>query len=90
MKPDWQRQGIQLYCGDCLDILPTLADNSIDTVVLGPSFGGASGTSLPTERLDSSTIAINGDFSAGECFVGTGFEFKLELSQPFLLARQMG
>ena len=52
-------------------------DDSVDTVVLGPAFGGTSGLNLPTERLDSSTIAINGEFTTGTCFVGTGFEYRL-------------
>ncbi len=28
-----------LYCGDCLDILPTLPENSIDTVITDPPYG---------------------------------------------------
>jgi site-specific DNA-methyltransferase (adenine-specific) len=28
-----------LYCGDCLDILPTLADKSVDLVLTDPPFG---------------------------------------------------
>jgi len=28
-----------LYCGDCLDILPTLAANSVDTIITDPPYG---------------------------------------------------
>lgn len=39
MKPyaEWE-QGV-LYCGDCLEILPTLAPGSVDAVVTDPPFG---------------------------------------------------
>ena len=36
-----------LYCGDCLDILPTLADKSVDLVLTDPPYGiGASNKSF--------------------------------------------
>lgn len=28
--------GVKLYQGDCLEILPTLAENSVDTVITDP------------------------------------------------------
>jgi len=31
--------GITLYCGDCLEVLPTLEKNSIDSVVTDPPYG---------------------------------------------------
>jgi site-specific DNA-methyltransferase (adenine-specific) len=31
--------GVELRCGDCLTILPTLADESVDAVVTDPPFG---------------------------------------------------
>lgn len=40
-EPDYQRDGITLYCGDCLEILPELS--GIDAVVTDPPYGiGAS------------------------------------------------
>ncbi len=30
---------VQLICGDCLDVLPTLADGSVDCVVTDPPYG---------------------------------------------------
>jgi len=32
-------EGITLYCGDCLDILPTLEAGSVDAVVTDPPYG---------------------------------------------------
>jgi site-specific DNA-methyltransferase (adenine-specific) len=39
IKPDYERDGITLYCGDCLEILPTLDAGSIDAVVTDPPYG---------------------------------------------------
>lgn len=30
---------VELHCGDCLDILPTLADGSVDAVLTDPPYG---------------------------------------------------
>lgn len=37
MKPTWERDGVQLYLGDCLSILPTLG--KVDAVVTDPPYG---------------------------------------------------
>ena len=39
--PNWQSDDgtVALYWGDCLDVLPALADNSIDAVVTDPPYG---------------------------------------------------
>ena len=39
MTPDYQCEGVTLYCGDCLDILPTLEAGSVDAVVTDPPYG---------------------------------------------------
>ncbi len=41
IEPDWtnEQYGIRLYCADCLDVLPTLADGSVDAVVTDPPYG---------------------------------------------------
>jgi site-specific DNA-methyltransferase (adenine-specific) len=33
------REGVTLYCGDCLEVLPTLAAGSVDAVVTDPPYG---------------------------------------------------
>lgn len=38
-KPDWERDGVQLYLGDCLEILPELEAGSVDAVVTDPPYG---------------------------------------------------
>lgn len=37
MKPTWERDGIQLYLGDCFEVLPTLG--KVDAVVTDPPYG---------------------------------------------------
>lgn len=39
MNPTWESDGIQLYLGDCLEILPTLESGSVDAVVTDPPYG---------------------------------------------------
>ena len=39
IKPDYEDKNVKLYCGDCLDILPQLPDNSVDAVVTDPPYG---------------------------------------------------
>ena len=43
IKPTWQTDdgSVQLYLGDCLDILPQLEPGSIDAVVTDPPYGSA-------------------------------------------------
>ena len=36
MRPDWERDGIQLYCADCMDVLPHLS--GVDAVVTDPPY----------------------------------------------------
>jgi DNA modification methylase len=40
-KQEWFAPGgvANLYCGDCLDVLPTLAESSVDAVVTDPPYG---------------------------------------------------
>ena len=36
--PDYSRDGVDLYCGDCLEILPELAAGSVDCIVTDPPY----------------------------------------------------
>ncbi len=47
--------GVTLYCGDCREILPTLRDSSIDSIITDPPYG----ISLKPQR--ALTKAIQGD-----------------------------
>jgi len=37
MEPFYDKDGIQIYCGDCREILPTL--ESVDLVLTDPPYG---------------------------------------------------
>lgn len=39
IEPQYQREGVTLYSGDCLEILPTLDTGSIDAVITDPPYG---------------------------------------------------
>lgn len=38
MTPTWERGDVQLYLGDCLEVLPTLDAGSVDAVITDPPF----------------------------------------------------
>ena len=39
MKPTWEQGDVQLYLGDCLEVLPTLDAGSVDAVITDPPYG---------------------------------------------------
>jgi site-specific DNA-methyltransferase (adenine-specific) len=39
MTPFYDRSGITIYCGDCLDAMGQLSDNTVDTVLTDPPYG---------------------------------------------------
>ena len=39
VKPYYDKDGITIYCGDCLEIMKQLPDNSIDTIITDPPYG---------------------------------------------------
>ena len=39
LQPTWQRGDVQLYLGDCRELLPQFAPGSIDAVVTDPPYG---------------------------------------------------
>jgi len=57
--PDWQSDdgSVTLYCGDCLDILPTLPPGSVDSVVTDPPYGIAFQSAWRTESERFEQIA---------------------------------
>lgn len=42
MQPYYDADGITIFCGDCRDILPTLAPGSVDLVLADPTYGETS------------------------------------------------
>lgn len=59
IEPVYQREGITLYHGDCLTILPQLAPGSVDAVVCDPPYGMGFVSNRRLEKHD----AIRGDQS---------------------------
>lgn len=39
MKPDYESSGVQLYRGDCVEVMTTLVDGSVDAVIADPPYG---------------------------------------------------
>lgn len=71
IQPDYQRENVRLYCGDCLDILPELEAGSVDAVVTDPPWiaradkitrraGGVAAVIEPSTGIGYGTI---GEFS---------------------------
>ncbi|MHC4501834.1 MAG: DNA-methyltransferase [Planctomycetota bacterium] len=55
MKPYYDHKGITIYCGDCREVLPELAEASIHVVVTSPPYGDVrtyEGGRKPEEWLD--------------------------------------
>lgn len=46
MKPTWESGDVKLYLGDCLEVLPTLEDGSVDAVVTDPPYSGLKGGTI--------------------------------------------
>ena len=62
-KPDYERDGIRLYCGDCLEILPQLEAGSVACVVTDPPYAlpaahcvGARSASTPQRSIGDLSI----------------------------------
>src|SRR5437870_5601574 len=56
MRPIYSHKDIRIYCGDCLEVLPTLAAESVDFVLTDPPY-----LVNYTGRWDSEQRAIRGD-----------------------------
>jgi hypothetical protein len=58
-EPSWSIPGVALHVGDCLDVLRTLPDNSIDAICTDPPYGL---TDLTTPRvLEAIAAWMSGD-----------------------------
>ena len=61
MRPDWERDGIKLYCADCMDVLPHLS--GVDAVVTDPPYG--IGADVLAKRAADQRIKAEGKSKAG-------------------------
>ena len=60
-------------------------DNTLDTIVLGPSFGSTLHGSILTPTTNTGTsVTLTGDYSAGPVVIGRGFTKSIELTRPFV------
>lgn len=59
--------GFTLYHGDCLDVLRTLPDNSVDSIVTDPPYGLTQG-----KKGGSGTASVNLNSPYGRARIGTG------------------
>jgi len=59
VKPTWESDGVQLYLGDCLEVLPTLEAGSVDAVVTDPPYG---------EGIADWDSAVPSQAALNECF----------------------
>lgn len=52
MKPYYEHAGVTIYHGDCLDVLPLLAAETVDVVVTSPPYnlGNTSGGGMPGKK----------------------------------------
>lgn len=46
MKPDYEREGVRLYCADCRDVLPTL--DKVDAVITSPPYNTLNANTKPS------------------------------------------
>jgi site-specific DNA-methyltransferase (adenine-specific) len=48
MKPDWSKNGVDLYCGNCLGILPQIG--TVEHVITDPPFSAVTHTNAKSNR----------------------------------------
>jgi len=96
VNPTWTSDcgTVQLYLGDCLEILPTLADGSVDCVVTDPPYGIGGYVSTPSkwrrragllpEAWDSELTAVDFNGLADRVVVWGGNNYSLPGSRNFI------
>lgn len=83
MKPTWRtRDGrVALYCGDCLDVLPTLEAGGVDAVVTDPPY--SSGGAFRGDRA-ASAVSKYVQTQQAEARAGMGFSGDARDQRAFL------
>lgn len=56
-KPDWECEGVRLYHGDCLEIVPQLPAGCIDAVVTDPPWKASDGSRIRRSPGDGLGVA---------------------------------
>jgi len=76
MKPDYESPGVQLYRGDCLDVMPLLGDGSVDAVITDPPYG-------TTKCKWDEVIPLDGMWERLKGVAGPNSAIVLFATQPF-------
>jgi len=79
VKPDYEKNGVTLYCADCRDVLPTLG--KVDAVVTDPPYGIRADEAAAAAALQR--IAAEGKTKAGRGWKYYG-ESKWDQDRPCL------
>ena len=83
MQPTWEAGDVQLYLGDCLEVLPTLEAGSVDAVVTDPPY------STPTvNSFGREVVRRLSDLAIQEHYFGTlkkELERMMALTSPLLV-----
>jgi site-specific DNA-methyltransferase (adenine-specific) len=67
MKPYYSEAGIEIYCGDCRDVLPQIADGSVDLILTDPPYSEQVHNGARTENyLNPKTLITFAPISAEE------------------------
>ena len=53
---------MKLYKGDCLDVLPTLADESIDLIITSPPYEDIAGAGYTSNNKDVLFLKLYSEF----------------------------
>jgi site-specific DNA-methyltransferase (adenine-specific) len=81
IAPTWESEGVQLYLGDCLEIMPELAAGSVDAVVTDPPYSSgarqsnqmrARGAMLRSDKWEKAWMGTDNLSSYGFAFFMRG------------------
>ncbi len=85
MRPYYAKDGITIFNADCLDVLPTLAAGSVDSVVTDPpagiAFMGKEWDTFPTRKRPKGHCFADGRIRPG---IAEGQEFRPQNRVPFI------
>ena len=80
MKPYYDADGITLYHGDCVEVMQSLSDQSIDTVLTDPPYSsGGRRENSRTLRKSMTRAVEDDDWIRGDAMSTAGFTWLLRL-----------
>lgn len=60
-----------------------VADETLDTIVLGPDFGDDAGKIVAPDSVVGTAVTLAGDHTAGDVAIGRSYVMSVELSRPY-------